>query len=285
MSFRVFGLLIILLFSLLTFRVVQNNLGEISIKENISRSVPLIERLPVRVLTLEAVTPEDVVPVKCEGVPPITYSKVPSLESLDPAERKRKFIDLILPSILLANLEVQAIRRSLINILGKTERGMPLTVEEKLFVASTLKRCRSSSVEEVLIKAYPVPPSIVIAQSAIETGWGTSRFFTEGNNLFGMWTFRDDKSSLIAGKASVRLRVYPTILDSVRGYIYTLNVGWAYREFRLGRVKGYGPVHLSEFLSFYSMERSEYVRKIRRIIRENDLTRFDSCRIDPAYLN
>jgi Bax protein len=34
-----------------------------------------------------------------------------------------------------------------------------------------------------------IPPSIAIAQAAIESGWGTSRFALEGNAMFGQWTW------------------------------------------------------------------------------------------------
>ena len=34
-----------------------------------------------------------------------------------------------------------------------------------------------------------VPVSLALAQSAKETGWGTSRFAQEGNALFGQWTW------------------------------------------------------------------------------------------------
>ena len=34
-----------------------------------------------------------------------------------------------------------------------------------------------------------IPVSLAIAQAAIESGWGTSRFALEGNALFGQWTW------------------------------------------------------------------------------------------------
>ena len=33
-----------------------------------------------------------------------------------------------------------------------------------------------------------VPYEMIVGQAALETGWGTSRFATEGNNLFGIRT-------------------------------------------------------------------------------------------------
>ena len=34
-----------------------------------------------------------------------------------------------------------------------------------------------------------VPPALAVAQAAIESGWGTSRFAQQGNALFGQWTW------------------------------------------------------------------------------------------------
>ena len=253
------------------------------VKSTLLKETSLVYRPYGKVKVLKAESPDDIVSVRCEKVERVTYSKVPDLSGLPPQERKRKFIDLILPSILIANEEVRYIRKSLLGITLKVQKGIPLTGREKEFLSSILQRCRASSPEEVLLKAFPVPPSMMIAQSAIETGWGTSRFFTEGNNLFGMWTFREKGTVIKARGSEVSLRVYPTILDSVRGYIYTLNVGWAFEGFRTHRLQSFNPFHLSNFMGFYSVERDEYVRKIKRIIRENNLTRFDSCTLSDNF--
>jgi uncharacterized FlgJ-related protein len=34
-----------------------------------------------------------------------------------------------------------------------------------------------------------VPTEMIVAQAALESGWGTSRFANEGNNLFGIRTY------------------------------------------------------------------------------------------------
>ncbi len=273
--FTVAGGLIIV--GLIVFYAVNHAPERHKIKSTLLKETSLIYRAYSKVRILRAESPDDIVPVICEKVERVTYSKVPDLSGLPPEERKRKFIDLILPSILIANEEVRYIRKSLLGIYFKVQKGIPLTSREREFLSSILKRCRSKSPEEVLVKAFPVPPSMMIAQSAIETGWGTSRFFIEGNNLFGMWTFREKGRVIRARDSEASLRIYPTILESVRGYLYTLNVGWAFEGFRSQRLQSLNPFHLSNFMGFYSVERDEYVRKIKRIIRENNLTRFDSC--------
>jgi len=99
-----------------------------------------------------------------------------------------------------------------------------------------------------------------------------------------MWTFRRDESPMLAADGRVFLRRFPSLLESVRNYIYTVNVGWAFSSFRKARLRTENPLKLTEFLHLYSIERERYVRKIKRIIRENDLVRFDLCSLDPDYL-
>lgn len=248
-----------------------------SVKRLLLIETSVVDKPSGMIKVLKAFGPEDIIPIKCNKVDRVTYSRVPDLSDLQPEKRKKRFIELILPSILIANEEILNIRKSLVGIMAKKEKGIPLTSKEKVYLSSILRRCRADSPEEILLKANPVPPSLIIAQAAIETGWGTSRFFTEGNNLFGVWTFRRGKDVLRARGASVNLRKYPTVLDSVRSYLYTLNVGWAFEDFRIKRLQSFNPYYLSNFMHFYSIERERYVSKIKKIIRENDLTRFDHC--------
>ena len=45
-------------------------------------------------------------------------------------------------------------------------------------------------------RASRVPTSIIIAMAGIESGWGTSRFAVDGNNLFGIRTWNLDEPHL-----------------------------------------------------------------------------------------
>ena len=64
---------------------------------------------------------------------------------------------------------------------------------------------------------------MIVAQAIIETGWGTSRFANESNNLFG---FRQG------------LKVFETKCYSVADYIRIINEVPAYAEFREMRQDG-----------------------------------------------
>ena len=85
-----------------------------------------------------------------------------------------------------------------------------------------------------------VPTSIIIAMAGIETGWGTSRFAIEGNNLFGIRTW-DLTEPHIKPKdvpdANFGLKKYATKCDSVKDMIRILNTHPAYTEFRIKRTE------------------------------------------------
>ena len=68
-----------------------------------------------------------------------------------------------------------------------------------------------------------IPSELIVAQAIIETGWGTSRFANEANNLFGI---REG------------LKVFKTKCDSVADYIRIINEVPAYAEFREMRQDG-----------------------------------------------
>ena len=68
-----------------------------------------------------------------------------------------------------------------------------------------------------------IPSELIVAQAVIETGWGTSRFANEANNLFGI---REG------------LKEFKTKCDSVADYIRIINEVPAYAEFREMRQDG-----------------------------------------------
>lgn len=81
-----------------------------------------------------------------------------------------------------------------------------------------------------------VPMEMIVAQAALESGWGTSRFAVEGNNLFGIRTY--DKAvphMLIADTkkwSGWGVRVFATKCQGVKFFVELLNNHPAYEEFR-----------------------------------------------------
>ena len=81
-----------------------------------------------------------------------------------------------------------------------------------------------------------VPIEMIVAQAALESGWGTSRFAKEGNNLFGIRTYdKDVPHMLLEGRTKWKgwgVRVFPTKCQSVKFFVELLNKHHAYEEFR-----------------------------------------------------
>ena len=86
-----------------------------------------------------------------------------------------------------------------------------------------------------------VPRELIIAQAAIETGWGKSRFANEGNNLFGIRTWNKDVPYLLpipwTEWPGWGVKVFETKCDSVAHYIRMINEVFAYQELREVRAR------------------------------------------------
>ena len=95
------------------------------------------------------------------------------------------------------------------------------TNTKPLFVYS-LNSCITDLNKTIPIEKQ-VPSELIVAQAIIETGWGTSRFANESNNLFGI---------------RQGLKVFKTKCDSVADYIRIINEVPAYAEFREMRQDG-----------------------------------------------
>ncbi|MFQ5972484.1 MAG: glucosaminidase domain-containing protein [Alphaproteobacteria bacterium] len=128
-----------------------------------------------------------------------------------------------------------------------------------------------------------VPPSLALAQAAVESGWFRSRFAIEGNALFGQRT--TSRNGLKARDGDARLAVFPTPRDSIFSYARNLNTYPAYEAFRDTRAgmraAGREPAgyELAAHLESYSELGGDYVLLLREVIRNNGLQPIDSARL------
>ncbi len=145
----------------------------------------------------------------------------------------------------------------------------------------------------LLSRVDAVPVELVLAQAANESGWGDSRFAREGNNLFGVWTFRAGTGIVPAERPegeTYAVRRYETLRASVRSHIFNLNIGHAYEDLRTMRaeMRAQGvildAIALAGGLERYSIRGQDYIDEIRAIIRVNDLTTAARARLRDAPL-
>ena len=85
-----------------------------------------------------------------------------------------------------------------------------------------------------------IPRDIIVAMAIVESAYGTSRFATEGNALFGVRTWSKDVQQmkpLAIPNAKFVVKNYKTKCGSVADVIDILNRHPAYEEFRIERTK------------------------------------------------
>lgn len=236
---------------------------------------------------VRVVSPDDILPLVGREVRPLVYTDIIDLGDMSPLARKRKFIQLMLPSILIVNNYMEGMRRRLDRIAEKSRRQIWLRSADREFLESRMEAYRASDINELRYKMEVHPVSIVLAQAALESGWGSSRFFAEGNNAFGIWSFDESHSRLEAsgkrGTRSVYLKKYRALPWSVLDYYRTIARG-PYRAFRKRRELTDDPYELTPLLYNYSETRGEYVDKVMAVIEHAGLKKYDDYILDPDYL-
>ena len=250
----------------------------------------LIWGVSYRPVPLELETDEE---VTLDALPPLpTWARVELPDFTvhqDTNERKQAFYDFLYPRIVLANTRVLMLREHLLTL---EERSSELSASDHAWLARQAERLRvsaepgSQDMFDMLRRRMDmIPPSLVIAQAANESAWGTSRFATEGNNLFGQWCFVAGcglvPQSRVAG-ASHEVARFDSPYLSVNAYITNLNRHLTYRALRntreQARQNGGFPdgIAMAQGLIGYSERGTEYVQEIRSMIRFNNLVLFDT---------
>ena len=206
----------------------------------------------------------------------------------DVRERKRAFFNFLLPVVETANRHIMEERRLIVNLrarqnqLSEAEQGMLHRLARKYRVP--FEPDNQDFWNKLLERVDVLPPSLVLAQAAIESAWGTSRFAVEGNNLFGVWCFtpgcglpplnRDE------GK-SHEVRRYPNVLASVEDYMLNLNRHSHYEALRKlrARLRSEGVpltgTALATALARYSEQGDAYITLVTDMIRQNRLEKYD----------
>lgn len=214
-------------------------------------------------------------------VPAVFLPTVPTdLDELPEVDAKKQvFLRVMLPLVLVVNEEIAEDRRRLeAMIAGKAPRD-----ESWLAELAARYGADGAAPAQVLRRVDVVPPSLALAQAAEESGWGTSRFVREANNLFGH-VGEDVKPE--GDTDGPGMAAFSSLHEAVRAYVHNLNTHPAYEPLRraraAARARGAFPDGhtLAGALVNYSERRGAYVDTIRALIRANRLLRFDHARLD-----
>jgi Bax protein len=243
----------------------------------------LDHEIEIKLIKRKIVTYKDIEPITDSLVLPIDYLNVISLKGLPVKEKKQRFVDLILPAILIAKEEY----RERLNWVNSLDSKDSLSAREIKLLGDLMKKYQAKSIPDLKSRLTTHPVSIVLAQASIESGWGTSRFFTEANNVFGVWSFdpndpRIPSLSTRWGK-HMYLYKYSSLSQSVDDYFKLLATRRPFEQFRKMRLKTDDPYELVNYLKDYSEKGEEYIQLLKSQIRHNNFTRYDHYVIDPGY--
>jgi Bax protein len=157
--------------------------------------------------------------------------------------QKEKFKEIMLPLINHSNNKIEKERATIKDFFSKSLFMMGLDIEasRKVFlIAQKYKIKNIYNKREFLNKVNTVPVSLVLAQSAVESAWGKSRFTKVANNIFGQWTYNPaigvKPKNRDEGKKHF-IRKFNNLQESVDAYMLNLNRNRAYKEFRMQREK------------------------------------------------
>ena len=220
-----------------------------------------------------------------QPVKPIYLSQLPKdLDRLKNTKKKKDtFIKIVMPLILDENNKILENRRKLFKILGKSTNSMG----EKRWLKRRFKEygIKKGDITELKVRMDIIPPSIAIAQAAIESGWGTSRFALEGNAMFGQWTWSKNgiEPTEKSKNQNHKILKFSMLRSSVKAYKNNLNTHNAYKEFREKRAelrknnKKISGLKLVSYLYNYAATGKNYTKSLKKTIDQNRLTDFDDA--------
>ena len=218
-------------------------------------------------------------------------STLPDFSAIkDVSTKKQMFFNYMLPKVRQANDKILADRRLLMMIRDDLTTGDTLDPDDIQFISALKTRYRTgrqtnlrSTVDDLLIRVDVVPESLVLAQAANESGWGTSRFARQANNLFGIWCFREGCGLTPKNRdegLTHEVAKYETVQVGLVAYIHTINTNPAYTYLRDIRAttrsqeQHFSGLALAEGLLRYSSRGIDYVRDIQQLIRVNELQKY-----------
>lgn len=220
------------------------------------------------------------------SVPRLAVTTLPEdLSSHAVVHKKSLFLRSLLPLILAENREILNERAFLTHYFSHRDFRARAWATRRARLIAKRFRVRGDLANravqaELMRRVDVVPPALALAQAAIESGWGTSRFALEGNSLFGQWTWDEahgiTPSARVAG-ARHAVRAFPSLRASVRAYFRNLNTFGAYAKFRYLRAamrregKPLNPMVLADGLGQYSQRGDDYVAEVKTMIQTNDL--------------
>ena len=229
-----------------------------------------------------------------------TSSKEVTIEN-----KKRLFFRALAPLILRSNELIMMDRERLAEIISTFNQNTPLGEMDQIWIIKLAKEYRiksdiseltTSMLDELWARVDIVPVSLALAQSAEESGWGTSRFAALGNAVYGQWSWGKDAIKPEQQREELGdygIASFESLQQSICAYMINLNTHNAYASLRNKRAelrskgdKVTGTI-LAEQLTKYSERGEEYVTGLKSLMDYNQLSPTDDAYLSddpPIYL-
>jgi len=230
---------------------------------------------------------------KTKLVKPVKLSLLPKeMKNIQSTKEKKKlFLEIILPLVLEENNRIKLDRKKLFTILNKNNNSKNEIrwLNKKFKQYGVMKK----DLATLKVRMDVIPVSLALAQAAKETGWGTSRFAIEGNALFGQWTWSGEgikPAGADSEETTHKVMKFKVLKASVRAYQRNLNTHNSYREFRSARAimrdndEELNSLILANYLDKYAATGKDYTVIIKKIIQQNSLRDFDKVRLLPSSI-
>ena len=141
--------------------------------------------------------------------------------------------------------------------------------------------------ERLLRRVDTIPVALALAQAAVESGWGKSRFAQQGNALFGQWAWTESAGMrpLAASNERAVVRSFGSLLESVRAYMHNLNTHQNYKRFRDARFRMKSRTEeakaslLAAYLDSYAEIGQDYVKKLLAVMSSNNFDQYAGAKL------
>jgi uncharacterized FlgJ-related protein len=212
--------------------------------------------------------------------------------------KKRVFFRVLAPLVLRSNELILRDRTRAEALASQIRAGKPPSQDDRRWlqelavyykvIDSVETELDAAALDELMVRVDVIPVSLVLAQGAEESGWGTSRFAGEGNALFGQWSWderamKPEQQRRALGNYGIA--AFETPLQSVLAHAQNLNTHPAYTGLRAKRaeIRGNNQLptgrELAATLTSYSERGEAYVETLYSIM---DVNQLDAT--DQAYL-
>lgn len=222
---------------------------------------------------------------------PAEPAPTPAVPGDSVAQRKQAFIQALLPHIQEHNRRIAEQRERVQRLHDRLRKGRTLSEPDRQWLIELARRYRlpppetldTEWIRRLLRRVDVIPADLALAQAAMESAWGRSRFAREGNNYFGQWCFKAGCGLVPKRRpegASYEVQVFDSPAGSVETYMRNLNSHPAYTRMRRIRAelrrqgRPLTGAALASGLDKYSALGATYGERLRSLIEHNELEQF-----------